>query len=61
MKLARKLQAEYWAVSSKTGENIQHLFNRLAALAFVEYISKTDFQTHKAPEISSDLVCEYNF
>ncbi|XP_015686088.1 ras-related protein Rab-34-like, partial [Protobothrops mucrosquamatus] len=33
-KVAKEMQAEYWAVSSLTGENIREFFFRLAALTF---------------------------
>lgn len=33
-KIALQLSAEYWTVSSKTGENVDELFNRIAALNF---------------------------
>lgn len=33
-KIARDLSAEYWTVSSQTGENVDNLFNRVAALSF---------------------------
>ncbi|XP_060225349.1 ras-related protein Rab-36 isoform X2 [Meriones unguiculatus] len=32
--LANEMQAEYWSVSAKTGENVKALFSRVAALAF---------------------------
>ncbi|KAK7877174.1 hypothetical protein WMY93_032119 [Mugilogobius chulae] len=34
------MQAEFWAVSSKTGENIQGFFFRVAALAFESCVLK---------------------
>ncbi|NXA35259.1 RAB34 protein, partial [Eudromia elegans] len=34
LKVAREMQAEYWAVSSLTGENVRDFFFRVAALAF---------------------------
>ncbi|XP_006874982.1 PREDICTED: ras-related protein Rab-36 [Chrysochloris asiatica] len=34
VRLANEMQAEFWAVSAKTGENVQALFSRVAALAF---------------------------
>lgn len=35
---SKKLKAEYWAVSSKTGKNINNFFHRLAFLAFEHVI-----------------------
>ncbi|XP_073646442.1 ras-related protein Rab-36 isoform X4 [Tursiops truncatus] len=32
--LANEMQAEYWSVSAKTGENVKAFFSRVAALAF---------------------------
>lgn len=32
--LAKQLGAEYWAVSSRTGDGVHELFQRMAALAF---------------------------
>lgn len=34
LKLAREISAEYWAVSSLTGENVKQFFFRVASLAF---------------------------
>ncbi|KAF3692605.1 Ras-related protein Rab-34 Ras-related protein Rab-39 Ras-related protein Rah [Channa argus] len=34
LKLAQEMKAEYWAVSSLTGENVQEFFFRVASLAF---------------------------
>ncbi|XP_007955594.2 ras-related protein Rab-36 [Orycteropus afer afer] len=36
--LANEMQAEYWAVSAKTGENVKALFSRVAALAFEQSV-----------------------
>ncbi|XP_006901487.1 PREDICTED: ras-related protein Rab-36 [Elephantulus edwardii] len=38
VRLANVMQAEYWAVSSKTGENVKALFSRVAALAFEQSV-----------------------
>ncbi|XP_063171370.1 ras-related protein Rab-36 isoform X1 [Candoia aspera] len=34
VRLANEMQAEYWSVSAKTGENVKDFFSRVAALAF---------------------------
>jgi len=34
VRMGRALQAEFWAVSSKTGRNVAAFFRRLAALTF---------------------------
>ncbi|KAM6155718.1 ras-related protein Rab-36 [Rhynchocyon petersi] len=36
--LANMMQAEYWAVSAKTGENVKALFSRVAALVFEQSV-----------------------
>ncbi|KTF85223.1 hypothetical protein cypCar_00012805, partial [Cyprinus carpio] len=42
--IAAEMKAEFWSVSSKTGENIQEFFFRVAALAFEDAILK-DLET----------------
>lgn len=34
LKVAQEIKAEYWAVSSLTGENVREFFFRVAALTF---------------------------
>ncbi|XP_063207496.1 ras-related protein Rab-36 isoform X2 [Chroicocephalus ridibundus] len=34
IRFANEMQAEYWSVSAKTGENVKEFFSRVAALAF---------------------------
>ncbi|VEN35837.1 unnamed protein product [Callosobruchus maculatus] len=43
--MADKLNAEFWSVSSRTGENLNDMFNRVAALAFDKIMMKT----HEGP------------
>ncbi|XP_037679556.1 ras-related protein Rab-36 isoform X1 [Choloepus didactylus] len=38
VRLAGELQAEYWSVSAKTGENVKAFFSRVAALAFEQSV-----------------------
>uniref|UniRef100_A0A673B5K3 Ras-related protein Rab-36 n=1 Tax=Sphaeramia orbicularis TaxID=375764 RepID=A0A673B5K3_9TELE len=38
IKIATEMKAEFWAVSSKTGENVQEFFFRVAALSFEKCI-----------------------
>ena len=38
IKIAKEIKAQYWAVSSQTGENIDRLFRSVAAFAFSEII-----------------------
>lgn len=40
IKMALEMEAEFWAVSSKTGENVRGFFFRVAALAFESCILK---------------------
>ncbi|XP_064460806.1 ras-related protein Rab-34-like [Ornithodoros turicata] len=52
-KMARKLDAEFWSVSSKTGENVEKFFVRLAALAFVRCINRELAETTVTAEKTS--------
>ncbi|XP_030623954.1 ras-related protein Rab-36 [Chanos chanos] len=40
VKMAAEMNAEFWSVSAKTGENVQEFFFRVAALAFEDAILK---------------------
>ncbi|XP_037315381.1 ras-related protein Rab-36 isoform X2 [Pungitius pungitius] len=40
IRIAAEMQAEFWAVSAKTGENVQGFFFRVAALAFEKSVLK---------------------
>ncbi|KAM4624473.1 ras-related protein Rab-36 [Polymixia lowei] len=40
IKMAKEMQAEFWAVSAKSGENVQEFFFRVAALGFEDSILK---------------------
>uniref|UniRef100_H3BED2 Ras-related protein Rab-36 n=1 Tax=Latimeria chalumnae TaxID=7897 RepID=H3BED2_LATCH len=40
IKIAMEMQAEYWSVSAKTGENVKEFFFRMAALAFEQSMLK---------------------
>nr|XP_055064797.1 ras-related protein Rab-36 isoform X1 [Misgurnus anguillicaudatus] len=44
IKIAAEMNAEFWTVSSKTGENVSEFFFRVAALAFEDAILK-DLET----------------
>ncbi|XP_072443201.1 ras-related protein Rab-36 isoform X1 [Chiloscyllium punctatum] len=54
IKVATEMQAEYWAVSSKTGENVREFFFRVAALAFeaslLKELERNDFPCAKIGE-----------
>ncbi|KAJ8043527.1 Ras-related protein Rab-34 [Holothuria leucospilota] len=41
VKLAKKLDAEFWAVSSLTNENVEHFFCRVASMAFNDVMKKS--------------------
>lgn len=57
--LANKLSAEYWSVSSKTGENVKDFFFRLAALAF-NFSVLRELVSPTRKEISEDFVRLHN-
>ncbi|XP_053136442.1 ras-related protein Rab-36 [Hemicordylus capensis] len=40
IRFANEMQAEYWSVSAKTGENVRDFFSRVAALAFEKSMLK---------------------
>uniref|UniRef100_A0A803VI33 Ras-related protein Rab-36 n=1 Tax=Ficedula albicollis TaxID=59894 RepID=A0A803VI33_FICAL len=40
IRFAKEMQAEYWSVSAKTGENVKEFFFRVAALAFEQSMIK---------------------
>nr|XP_030141557.3 ras-related protein Rab-36 isoform X2 [Taeniopygia guttata] len=40
IRFAKEMQAEYWSVSAKTGENVKEFFSRVAALAFEQSVIK---------------------
>ncbi|XP_010140917.1 PREDICTED: ras-related protein Rab-36 isoform X2 [Buceros rhinoceros silvestris] len=40
IRFANEMQAEYWSVSAKTGENVREFFSRVAALAFEQSMIK---------------------
>ncbi|XP_077508793.1 ras-related protein Rab-36-like [Amblyomma americanum] len=56
-KITRRLDAEYWSVSAKTGENVQQLFFRVAALAFAKCLTR-ELQEKESPEkvVSNNFV-----
>lgn len=54
--LARRINAEFWAVSSKTGENVRELFFRMAVLAFEGSVLRELEGMSRAPQIGNDLI-----
>ena len=56
MRMARALQAEYWSVSSKSGDNIDRLFLRVAALTFDISVASECQDSYQQKEIGNGLV-----
>lgn len=54
MNMAKSITAEYWPVSSKTGENIDDLFSRIAVLTFDDCI-KNEFGTQKKVIVGDNI------
>ncbi|KAM4827759.1 ras-related protein Rab-36 isoform 5-T6 [Thomomys bottae] len=56
--LANEMQAEYWSVSAKTGENVKAFFSRVAALAFEQSILQDLEKRHSTrPQVGDgDLI-----
>lgn len=48
MKTASKLGAEFWPVSALTGENVEEIFRRMAALAFNNLLQR-EAERHHSP------------
>ncbi|XP_072381188.1 ras-related protein Rab-34 [Diabrotica undecimpunctata] len=55
IRVATKLNAEYWAISSKTGKNVDNLFRRIAALTFQECVRR-DLEGKRFKEIGNNIV-----
>ncbi|RUS80541.1 hypothetical protein EGW08_011681, partial [Elysia chlorotica] len=57
VKYANRLEAEYWATSSKTGENVQDFFFRVMCLAFdFALLRELDTDKTASKQIGSDLI-----
>ncbi|XP_069850511.1 ras-related protein Rab-36 isoform X3 [Dipodomys merriami] len=56
--LANEMQAEYWSVSAKTGENVKAFFSRVAALAFEQSVLQDLEKRHSTrPQVGDgDLI-----
>ncbi|XP_069475954.1 ras-related protein Rab-36-like isoform X3 [Ambystoma mexicanum] len=51
IRMAKEMQAEYWSVSTKTGENVNEFFFRVAALSFeVSVLSELEKNGGRLPE-----------
>lgn len=57
MKIAKQMNAEYWAVSSKTGKNINNLFFRIAAFCFDDSMKREIELREKEVAIGTKLIC----
>ncbi|XP_062870220.1 ras-related protein Rab-36 isoform X2 [Trichomycterus rosablanca] len=53
VKMASEMNAEFWSVSSKTGENVQQFFFRVASLAFEDSILKDGELGYSAARIGN--------
>ncbi|XP_052125517.1 ras-related protein Rab-34 [Frankliniella occidentalis] len=58
--VAQQLGAEYWAVSSRTGDGVNELFLRIAALAFEVSVLRDLHTAGIKLSIGTELVCKYN-
>uniref|UniRef100_A0A8B9W3Q5 Ras-related protein Rab-36 n=1 Tax=Anas zonorhyncha TaxID=75864 RepID=A0A8B9W3Q5_9AVES len=63
IRFANEMQAEYWSVSAKTGENVNEFFSRVAALAFEQSMIKELEKTmgHMAQIGTGNLISMLNF
>lgn len=57
MLMAGEINAEYWAVSAKTGYNIDNLFRRIAALTFNKLFLK-ELEEKRIEIGSADMICK---
>jgi len=57
-RMAKQLRAEYWAVSSRTGENVSDLFFRMAALSFEASVKAESEASAPRVSVGSNLLCE---
>ncbi|KAK3771477.1 hypothetical protein RRG08_065406 [Elysia crispata] len=57
VKYAKRLEAEFWATSSKTGENVQDFFFRVMCLAFdCALLRELDTEKPASKQIGNDLI-----
>lgn len=56
IKIAKELKANYWAVSSSTGENVNQLFRNIAAQTFSEIILR-EMETN---DLAETMKLEFN-
>jgi hypothetical protein len=56
MRLAEHMGAEFWAVSSRTGDGVSELFCRMAGLAFDSSVCREKETSDNTVTVGSDLV-----
>ena len=61
IQLADTMGAEFWAVSSRTGDGVSELFCRLAALAFDSSVCREKEAPDNKVTVGSDLVSKYRY
>ncbi|RMC05997.1 hypothetical protein DUI87_17542 [Hirundo rustica rustica] len=63
IRFAKEMQAEYWSVSAKTGENVKEFFSRVAALAFEQSMIKELENTpgHRAQIGAGNLITSFSY
>lgn len=54
IKIAKEIKAQYWAVSSQTGENVDQLFRSVAAFTFSEIILREVEANDYAAKLGGD-------
>lgn len=58
--VAKTMNAEYWSVSSKTGDGILELFTRVAALSFdATVLREINNSKIEKTQIGSDLISKF--
>jgi hypothetical protein len=56
VQLAERMGAEFWAVSSRTGDGVSELFCRMAGLAFDNSVCREKETSCNKVTVGSDLV-----
>lgn len=56
VRLAERMGAEFWAVSSRTGDGVPELFCRMASLAFDSSVCREKEAADNKLTVGSDLV-----
>jgi hypothetical protein len=61
VRLAEHMGAEFWTVSSRTGDGVSELFCRMAALAFDGSVCREKEASGNTMTVGSDLVSKLKF